>query len=463
MVAWTHPNSEAWNRGSTRLRKRGIGEPRNHGYAGARKEGNGLTARAESAFVEVMHRLISLPHTVGHLARFRGFRSPHYTQVPDELFDELLSTLSGAELKVVLYIIRRTFGFKKQRERISLSQIRTGITTRDGRVLDRGTGLSLSAAQSAIKGLVAKGIIHATRNRSAERGDEATTYELHLREREDALDSKDAGIREGQPVSTPVTGRGAHPTSPMPPVHSDTLTPVPDHRHGGLPIFGGGRYRQSVTQETVVQHTDVSARISRAARPLDEQGNGDGAAAGISTFSSTSSMPALIPSPMLSAPAACTGSLRPLADVLAQRHLPHLSHKAYPDAPASHAPTASPTASTDPTQPRPGPHRLPGQSGRIQPTPQIAVAIIEIAQAFGDQHHLAANCTQAMHVWEACGRGEDAFVSRLYEAYAITKQQPRVANRMSYFWIVVRDLLGLRTDPPHPRPPLLRSAGAEST
>jgi len=54
---------------------------------------------------------------------FQGFRSPNYTQVPDELFDELMSTLSGAELKVLLYIIRRTFGFKKGSDTISLSQM----------------------------------------------------------------------------------------------------------------------------------------------------------------------------------------------------------------------------------------------------------------------------------------------------------------------------------------------------
>ncbi len=44
---------------------------------------------------------------------FQGFRSPTYTPVPDELFDDLMSTLSGAGLKVLLYIVRRTFGFKK--------------------------------------------------------------------------------------------------------------------------------------------------------------------------------------------------------------------------------------------------------------------------------------------------------------------------------------------------------------
>ncbi len=44
--------------------------------------------------------------------QFGGFDAPHYTQTPDVLFDELLPYLSEAELKVLLYIIRRTFGFR---------------------------------------------------------------------------------------------------------------------------------------------------------------------------------------------------------------------------------------------------------------------------------------------------------------------------------------------------------------
>src|SRR3954451_14557133 len=75
-------------------------------------------------------------------APFRGFKSPNYTPVPDELFDELLGDLSGAELKALLYIIRRTFGFKRESDTISLSQMLNGIQTREGRVLDRGVGLS---------------------------------------------------------------------------------------------------------------------------------------------------------------------------------------------------------------------------------------------------------------------------------------------------------------------------------
>ena len=91
---------------------------------------------------------------------FSGFISPRYTQVPDELFDDLMSHLSGAELKVLLYIIRRTFGFKKDVDNISLNQICKGIITRDGEVLDRGTGLSQQAVITALKGLVEKNAIH---------------------------------------------------------------------------------------------------------------------------------------------------------------------------------------------------------------------------------------------------------------------------------------------------------------
>src|SRR5258707_9477912 len=175
---------------------------------------------------------------------FNGFAEANTTPVPDVLFDELLSELSGAELKVLLYIIRRTFGFKKTSEQISLQQVRMGITTRDGRVLDRGTGLSLSATQSAIKGLIEKGVLLAKRNRSAQRGDEATTYRLRLRERtEQAVVDADHELDH----LAALVARSA-----------DTAS-----RQGGIPIVGSGGYRLSVTQQTGSQQTDCSVRDSK--------------------------------------------------------------------------------------------------------------------------------------------------------------------------------------------------------
>jgi hypothetical protein len=114
--------------------------------------------------------------------RFPGFASPSFTQVPDELFDALLPTLADCELRVLLYIVRRTFGFKRDADTISLSQLVSGITTRDGQVLDRGTGLSKATVARGLKGLRDKGVIDAHRNRSASRGDEPTTYRLRFKQ-----------------------------------------------------------------------------------------------------------------------------------------------------------------------------------------------------------------------------------------------------------------------------------------
>jgi hypothetical protein len=80
-----------------------------------------------------------------------------YTTIPNAFLDLLMADCTGSEVKVVLYIARRTFGTRKGRERgsdaIALSQICNGIVKRDGTRLDRGTGLAKEAAVEAIRRL----------------------------------------------------------------------------------------------------------------------------------------------------------------------------------------------------------------------------------------------------------------------------------------------------------------------
>jgi hypothetical protein len=114
---------------------------------------------------------------------YKGIPSPNGTIVPDDIFDVLMPICSGAEFKVLAYIVRRTFGFKKESDAISLNQMVKGITKRNGKVLDRGTGLGKSAIAVAIKGLVQKGIIEAQRSTSKKRGYEPTTYRLRFEEK----------------------------------------------------------------------------------------------------------------------------------------------------------------------------------------------------------------------------------------------------------------------------------------
>src|SRR5579863_9609467 len=90
---------------------------------------------------------------------FDGLQSLDGTVFPDALLDRVMANLTGAEFKVLAYIVRRTFGFRKVSDTISLDQICSGIKCRDGRPLDEGTGLSKKTAIAALKGLEDKGVI----------------------------------------------------------------------------------------------------------------------------------------------------------------------------------------------------------------------------------------------------------------------------------------------------------------
>ena len=164
-------------------------------------------------------------------ATFPGFQFPTTTPVPDEVFDVLMPQLSGAELKVLLYICRRTFGFKKDSDTISLHQIATGIKTRDGRVLDGGTGLCKRHVIRALKVLEKKNIIQVTRKIDETGLNEVNTYSLNI------LDTG-SGVGTKSPYSSDKISPGVV-TSGSPGV----VTPVSPTTNSN--------------QETVIQETDV--------------------------------------------------------------------------------------------------------------------------------------------------------------------------------------------------------------
>ncbi len=166
---------------------------------------------------------------------FPGFSAPNYTQVPDELFDDLMVDLSGAELKVLLYIIRRTFGFKKTVDNISLNQLLFGIKTKEGEILDKGTGLSKKTLLTALKSLVLKNIIITERRRTAEHGNEPTAYRLNLASNNSV---KKVGVK-----TTPTLGVKTTPTL-------------------GVKTTPRARSNNSPIQETVLQQTDLQLRNS---------------------------------------------------------------------------------------------------------------------------------------------------------------------------------------------------------
>lgn len=75
------------------------------------------------------------------------------------IMQEYWHVLSGSEQKVIDFIIRQTFGWKKQSDTIAISQFTDGIKK------NRGTGLSASQVKRAINGLEKKGFIEVKRRK----------------------------------------------------------------------------------------------------------------------------------------------------------------------------------------------------------------------------------------------------------------------------------------------------------
>jgi hypothetical protein len=74
------------------------------------------------------------------------FEEPNFTQVPNELF-ELIPVMKEAELKVVLFAVRKTFGWHKSSDHISISQFAVG------------TGLSRQGVVNALNEAKKRGIL----------------------------------------------------------------------------------------------------------------------------------------------------------------------------------------------------------------------------------------------------------------------------------------------------------------
>jgi hypothetical protein len=197
---------------------------------------------------------------VKSIGKDTSFQRPTTTPTPDEIFDFWLPDMSEAELKIILYIVRRTFGFKKDADAISLNQICNGITTKDGRVLDRGTGLCRSSAYKAVQSLEAQGLISVERSQT-HKGDNATNiYTLRFGSygRDYSVDGEDT--HRGAESTLPIDGESAHGSAKNNPQVGEIPTP------------------QESAQQTAVQQTAVQE--TAPAPPADGKPEKPGHAAG---------------------------------------------------------------------------------------------------------------------------------------------------------------------------------------
>jgi len=184
------------------------------------------------------------------------FARPTTTATPDEIFEEWVHVLGHAELLALLYVVRRTLGFKKATDSISYTQFLDGITTREGKVLDRGCGIkNRTTLAAALRRLEELRLIHSYKTQDA-RGDRATTrYGLWFVGDDAGDDDHATGDqstnRAGDlPAALPTHDAGGGGTQAVPPRYA-------------LRTTGGTACVPPVVRRAYPQQTDLSSRAPR--------------------------------------------------------------------------------------------------------------------------------------------------------------------------------------------------------
>lgn len=95
--------------------------------------------------------------------KFAGFSRPsqNYSKLPHDFVDCLPMIDSMAELKVVIYILRHTWGYSEfgKAKKITADEFMHGRQRKDGTRIDNGTGLSKPSVISGLESAVAHGFI----------------------------------------------------------------------------------------------------------------------------------------------------------------------------------------------------------------------------------------------------------------------------------------------------------------
>ena len=394
---------------------------------------------------------------------FRGFASPNYTPVPDELFDELLVELSGGELKALLYIIRRTFGFKRDSDTISISQMLFGIQTRDGRVLDRGIGLSKKTLLAALRALEERGIILTERRQSAEKGNEPTVYRLNVLNADGTPSTPPPTPAPASP--SPAAAPGTPVEKNAPPLGGKSTPPLGEKFPQGLggkttpsPWGKNSPTQETVKQNPVKQHTgsqktagstsfDLLATMRQEREPSGFSKNARSDAfsrrAGFSSSSPVSAGASDSGSALSERPGGSMRAEKPCGGSSEQPTLFEPQNRPLGNPPADDA-----AASRRGTR-RPPPPKLPTY---------LAGLVTRYSEELHDEEHIPQNLGQAGRLWDASNCSESTFAEALSKAKAITLQRDikkRAAhgwemgarNKMPYYFKVLRDVLGLTEAP----------------
>jgi hypothetical protein len=313
---------------------------------------------------------------------------------------------SIAELKVVEYILRHTWGYQEYgiKKHITIDEFVNGRRRQDGTRLDIGTGLSERAVYDGLRKAVANGLIEEEVD-DADRGRVKKFYSLRMREEAVAVDpvqslqpgvqSLQGGVQMLHPGPQSLQGRGA---TSAPRTEKDTV-----ERH-----LDPSNFERS--------HDEFAERTRR---PTERQARADAA-----------------PAAREQERAATANGYTSIRELVERRRKMHV---------------------------RAAPRQKGRPPGSVEEREHLAAFLTDFAAELGDEAPLSSTITRTLNIFTAAGVPPERWSDLLYQARGrtqeasaqITKQATagsgfRRKNKMPYFLGTLEQLTGLRP-PPTPR------------
>lgn len=95
--------------------------------------------------------------------RFKGFRQPqsNWSKLPHQLIEQLPAFDALSEMKVTLYILRHTWGYREygKKKRLTIDDFVNGRKRSNGTRIDNGTGLSEQGVRDGLKRAIDHGFV----------------------------------------------------------------------------------------------------------------------------------------------------------------------------------------------------------------------------------------------------------------------------------------------------------------
>jgi len=346
--------------------------------------------------------------------KFKGFERPeaNYFKMPNSWTNITALIDNLAELKVVEYVLRHTWGFQEfgVKKHITLPEFVSGRRRQDGTNLDAGTGLSKRAVQDGLNKAVEHGFIEEAIDDS-DRARIKKYYSLCMdasiqEDSTEGITGSEENYSDWQSLPVGWQGLPVKVAKFASRSEKDTLETHPVERN----LINSN----SLELDTQVFKSETRSKFSKQRDKNDKNGTGHIAE----------------PQPQPKR----TGGVKSIGELL-----------------ESHQPLKPAATATQ----QPSERRKRGRPAKYPATPAIEALMTQWTdELHDDPDHARPNISQAARLWHESGVSEDTFRSLLYEARTRTKQAGNVEkladgeagemgfrNRVPYFFACLKQLI----------------------